>query len=84
MLSIPIHLPLGTKVRLFPVATHALVSFVNLGLSYPNATGDHDLHSGRIEQSADMIIMSLAHAQTTGNGSLILQYVSLRITNRLR
>ncbi|KAI0684501.1 hypothetical protein BC835DRAFT_1293062 [Cytidiella melzeri] len=52
----------------------------NLGGSYPNATGDSRAHNQGIEQSANMLIMCLAHAQTTGDGSLLSNHYSLLST----
>ena len=47
------------------------------GNSYPNATGDSSPHNMQVEQSANMIIISLAHAQATGDGSLLSRYVRI-------
>ncbi|KAI0684505.1 hypothetical protein BC835DRAFT_1523871 [Cytidiella melzeri] len=52
----------------------------NLGGNYPNATGNSKAHSQGIEQSANMLIMCLAHAQTTGDGSLLSNHYGLLST----
>ncbi|KAI0088389.1 hypothetical protein BDY19DRAFT_195871 [Irpex rosettiformis] len=49
----------------------------NLGSSFPNATGNTKAHNQGIEQSANMLIMSLAHAQVSGDGSLLTQHYHL-------
>ena len=49
--------------------------FASIGSSYPNATGNNLAHNMQIEQTADMIIIALAHAQTTGDGSLLQRHV---------
>lgn len=48
---------------------------ISSGHAYPNATGNTDTHNSQIEQTANMLILSLAHAQYTGNGTLLAQYV---------
>lgn len=47
------------------------------GSAYPNATGNFNGHDTKIEQSANMLIMALAHAQASGDGSLLAQHYSL-------
>ncbi|TDL21956.1 DUF1793-domain-containing protein [Rickenella mellea] len=54
-----------------PYAAH------DVGLAYPNATGNSNPHKQGIEQSANMLIMTLAHAQFTGDGILISKYYTL-------
>ncbi|EJD08023.1 DUF1793-domain-containing protein [Fomitiporia mediterranea MF3/22] len=49
----------------------------DLGTAFPNATGNPSGHNQRIEQSANMIIMSLAHVQASGDGRLINQHYDL-------
>ncbi|EKM54239.1 uncharacterized protein PHACADRAFT_257947, partial [Phanerochaete carnosa HHB-10118-sp] len=49
----------------------------HIGLSYPNATGDPTTHDQGVEQSGNMLIMTLAHARATGDGSLISTYYRL-------
>ncbi|KAF8883843.1 hypothetical protein BD779DRAFT_1674373 [Infundibulicybe gibba] len=49
----------------------------NLGLPYPNAPGNTSVAATEplaIESSGDMIIMALAHAKVSGDGSLISSY----------
>ncbi|KAL5519656.1 hypothetical protein ACEPAH_1339 [Sanghuangporus vaninii] len=47
------------------------------GSRFPNATGNPNRHNQKIEHSANMLIMSLAHAQATGDGSLLAQHYGL-------
>lgn len=47
------------------------------GSSYPNATGNPAAHNMQVEQSANMIIIALAHAQATGDGSLLSLYARM-------
>lgn len=54
------------------------VTSLNLLGVYPNATGNNASHSTQIEQSANMIIMSLAYAQSSGRGLLLSDYVDRR------
>ncbi|KAJ3525254.1 hypothetical protein NM688_g8429 [Phlebia brevispora] len=49
----------------------------DIALNYPNATGDSNSHSEGVEQSGNMLIMSLAHARATGDGSLINRFYPL-------
>ncbi|TDL23432.1 DUF1793-domain-containing protein [Rickenella mellea] len=49
----------------------------DIGATYPNATGNNNPHNQGIEQSANMLIMTLAHAQFTSDGTLIGKYYSL-------
>ncbi|KAL5533549.1 hypothetical protein ACEPAG_9 [Sanghuangporus baumii] len=49
----------------------------DLGGPFPNATGNPDGHDEKIEQSANMLIMSLAHAQASGDGNLLAQHYGL-------
>ncbi|KAH8111989.1 DUF1793-domain-containing protein [Phellopilus nigrolimitatus] len=48
-----------------------------LGPFYPIASGDFQGHNQKIEESANMLIMSLAHAQFSGDGTLIGQHYDL-------
>ncbi|PAV15277.1 hypothetical protein PNOK_0903800 [Pyrrhoderma noxium] len=50
---------------------------IDLGGPFPNATGNIRGHSEGIEQSANMIILTLAHAQASGNGDFIIKYYDL-------
>lgn len=52
-------------------------SKIIIGSSYPNATGDPAAHNMQVEQCANMIIIALAHAQATGDGSLLNRYVCM-------
>ncbi|TDL21981.1 hypothetical protein BD410DRAFT_723660 [Rickenella mellea] len=61
----------NSKQYALPYAAH------DLGLAYPNATGNSNPHNEGIEQSANMLIMTLAHAQFTGDGALISNYYTL-------
>ncbi|KAL5508744.1 hypothetical protein ACEPAG_4723 [Sanghuangporus baumii] len=47
------------------------------GSRFPNATGNPNGHNQEVEHSANMLIMSLAHAQATGDGSLLAQHYGL-------
>ncbi|KAJ3769969.1 hypothetical protein FB446DRAFT_745812 [Lentinula raphanica] len=50
----------------------------DLGSSYPSATGDaSDTQSRAIEDTGNMLIMTLAHARATGDGTLIKNYYKL-------
>lgn len=51
----------------------------NIGSAYPNATGDglNQQHQFGIEESANMLLMTLAHAQASGNGTLISRHYTL-------
>ncbi|EJC98586.1 DUF1793-domain-containing protein [Fomitiporia mediterranea MF3/22] len=49
----------------------------DLGPAFPNATGNANGHNQKIEQSANMIIMCLAHAQASGDSRLINQHYDL-------
>ncbi|OCB90969.1 DUF1793-domain-containing protein [Sanghuangporus baumii] len=49
----------------------------DVGSRFPNATGNPNGHNQKIEHSANMLIMSLAHAQATGDGSLLAQHYGL-------
>ncbi|PCH40679.1 hypothetical protein WOLCODRAFT_70247 [Wolfiporia cocos MD-104 SS10] len=51
----------------------------DIGAAYPNATSDLVTHDRGVEQSGNMLIMILAHARYSGDGSLISTYY-----NRLR
>lgn len=46
-----------------------------IGGAYPKALGNTTAHNMQIEQSANMIIMVLAHAQATGDSTLISLHV---------
>ncbi|EPT04923.1 hypothetical protein FOMPIDRAFT_1057715 [Fomitopsis schrenkii] len=49
----------------------------DLGNDYPIASGNNNSHAQGVEQSANMIIMALAHARATGDGSLVGAYYGL-------
>ncbi|KAH9935633.1 uncharacterized protein B0H18DRAFT_1082345 [Fomitopsis serialis] len=49
----------------------------DLGTSYPLASGDTSSGQQGLEDTADMIIMALAHARASGDGSLLVQYYGL-------
>ncbi|EJC98593.1 DUF1793-domain-containing protein [Fomitiporia mediterranea MF3/22] len=51
----------------------------NIGSSYPNATADGitDTHDYRIEETANMLIMTLAYSQRSGNGTFISRHYTL-------
>ncbi|KAL5494579.1 hypothetical protein ACEPAI_40 [Sanghuangporus weigelae] len=51
----------------------------NIGSSYPNATADGitDSHDYRIEESANMLIMTLAYSQRSGNGTFLSRHYTL-------
>ncbi|PAV15279.1 hypothetical protein PNOK_0904000 [Pyrrhoderma noxium] len=52
-------------------------SAMDLGGPFPNATGNTRGHNQGIEQSANMIILTLVHAQASGSGNLMSQYYDL-------
>ncbi|KAI0088041.1 hypothetical protein BDY19DRAFT_1057674 [Irpex rosettiformis] len=45
--------------------------------TYPNATGNLEAHNEEVEQTGNMLIMTLAHARASGDGSLISEYYNL-------
>ena len=51
----------------------------NIGSTYPNATADgiNTGHDYGVEESANMLIMTLAYSQRSGNGTLISQHYNL-------
>ncbi|KLO15829.1 hypothetical protein SCHPADRAFT_888243 [Schizopora paradoxa] len=49
----------------------------NLGTKFPTATIQNSQHNLGIEQSGNMLIMTLAHAQAMGDGSIIGQHYFL-------
>ncbi|KAI0633571.1 DUF1793-domain-containing protein [Trametes polyzona] len=49
----------------------------DLGTAYPNATGPHGAHLQGVEQTGNMLIMMYAHAQFTGDGSLLHRHYNL-------
>ncbi|OCH88863.1 DUF1793-domain-containing protein [Obba rivulosa] len=49
----------------------------DLGNGYPVALGNNSGHSQGIEQSGNMLIMTLAHARASGDGYLIDRYYDL-------
>jgi len=49
----------------------------DIGGNYPIASGDDSSSSEGVEQSGNMLIMTLAHARATGDGSLISQHYNL-------
>ncbi|KAF8885611.1 hypothetical protein BD779DRAFT_664820 [Infundibulicybe gibba] len=68
---------LQQQAATIPASAYAIP---NLGSTYPSAPGNTSIASTEalaIESSGDMIIMALAHAQLSGDGSLISSYYSL-------
>ncbi|CAL1714527.1 unnamed protein product [Somion occarium] len=59
--------------ELYPLSYAAL----DIGLNYPNATGNNDQHNEGVKMTGDMLIMALAHAQVSGDGSLLAQHYEL-------
>ncbi|GBE81170.1 Glutaminase A [Sparassis crispa] len=49
----------------------------DLGTSYPVAQGDTSPNQQGVEQSGNMLIMALAHARATGDGSLLGEHYGL-------
>ncbi|KAI0343878.1 hypothetical protein BDW22DRAFT_1314881, partial [Trametopsis cervina] len=49
----------------------------NIGDSWPIANGNSKPHNQGIEQSANMLIMALAHAQATGDTTLLSEHYTL-------
>ncbi|KAF8480056.1 hypothetical protein DFH94DRAFT_692413 [Russula ochroleuca] len=49
----------------------------DLGSNYPNISGSNSNHNQGVEQSANMLIMTYAHARASGDGSLISRYYPL-------
>ncbi|GJE95231.1 DUF4965 and DUF1793 domain-containing protein [Phanerochaete sordida] len=49
----------------------------DLGPGYPNATGSVPTPDQGVDQTGNMLVMTLAHAQATGDGSLIGEYYPL-------
>jgi len=49
----------------------------DLGQNYPVASGDSATSNQGVEQSGNMLIMALAHARASGDGSLINQHYDL-------
>ncbi|KAM5540215.1 hypothetical protein V8D89_006034 [Ganoderma adspersum] len=47
---------------------------MDLGTAYPAATGSHPVSNEGVEQSGNMLIMELAHARISGNGTMLSQY----------
>ncbi|KIP05603.1 hypothetical protein PHLGIDRAFT_108072, partial [Phlebiopsis gigantea 11061_1 CR5-6] len=49
----------------------------DIGIAYPNATGNSASHSQGVEQSGNMLIMALAYARASGDGQLLNQHYPL-------
>ncbi|KAI0341142.1 hypothetical protein BDW22DRAFT_330198 [Trametopsis cervina] len=49
----------------------------DLGLNYPNATGNSLPHNEEVEQTGNMMIMTLAYAQANGDGAILSKYYQL-------
>ncbi|EMD37588.1 hypothetical protein CERSUDRAFT_114227 [Gelatoporia subvermispora B] len=49
----------------------------DLGTTYPVVPGDNSAHDQMIEQTGNMLIMTLAYARSSGDGSLIAQHYNL-------
>ncbi|KAF8871661.1 hypothetical protein BD779DRAFT_1575629 [Infundibulicybe gibba] len=66
-----------------PANTYAIP---NLGAAYPSALGNTSVATTDSEPpmsgSGDMIIMALAHAQSSGDGSILSSYVSFTRVGR--
>ncbi|CAL1714526.1 unnamed protein product [Somion occarium] len=50
---------------------------VDVGLQYPNATGDNQPHNQGLDESGNMLIMSLAHARAANDTTLLVAYYDL-------
>ncbi|CAL1714539.1 unnamed protein product [Somion occarium] len=50
---------------------------MDLGTTYPNVTGNNGRHNQGVQMTGNMLIMALAHAQFSGDGSLIAQHYNL-------
>ncbi|EMD33464.1 hypothetical protein CERSUDRAFT_118047 [Gelatoporia subvermispora B] len=50
---------------------HNPYAAMDLGPNYPVAAGDNYTHNAGVEQTGNMLIMTLAHARISGDGSLI-------------
>ncbi|KAI5119766.1 hypothetical protein M0805_009237 [Coniferiporia weirii] len=51
----------------------------NIGTAYPNATADgiNDAHDYQVEETANMLIMTLAYSQISGNGTFLSSHYTL-------
>ncbi|KLO08575.1 DUF1793-domain-containing protein [Schizopora paradoxa] len=49
----------------------------HLGVAYPNATAQNAMHNYGVEETANMLIITLAHAQATKDYSLISNFYNL-------
>ncbi|KAH9951526.1 hypothetical protein B0H21DRAFT_684389, partial [Amylocystis lapponica] len=49
----------------------------DLGSTYPVASGDTSSHQQGVERNGNMLIMALAHARTSGDGSLLSTHYDL-------
>ncbi|KAI0793185.1 hypothetical protein C8Q75DRAFT_548169 [Abortiporus biennis] len=49
----------------------------DLGESYPLAPGNNEAHQQGVEQSGNMLIMTLAHARISGDGTLINRHYNM-------
>ncbi|KAJ3859446.1 hypothetical protein EV359DRAFT_50833 [Lentinula novae-zelandiae] len=88
--TMPIHLYLNASllgIHLDSLLQYQSSGYANayaapdLGNAFPIASGDAlDTHSRGIEDTGNMLIMTLAHARTTGDGSLIKKYYNLLST----
>ncbi|KAF8885607.1 hypothetical protein BD779DRAFT_664453 [Infundibulicybe gibba] len=74
---------LQQQAATLPASTYAMP---DLGSTYPIALGNNSITSTAealaIESSGNMIIMALAHAKASGDGSLIRSYVSCATANK--
>ncbi|VDB91944.1 unnamed protein product [Peniophora sp. CBMAI 1063] len=52
-------------------------AMTDLGTTYPNVTARNNPHDQGVEQSANMLIMTFAHARVSGDGSLLGRHYSL-------
>ncbi|KAJ3854470.1 hypothetical protein EV368DRAFT_36676 [Lentinula lateritia] len=88
--TMPIHLYLNASllgIHLDSLLQYQSSGYANayaapdLGNAFPIASGDAlDTHSRGIEDTGNMLIMTLAHARTTGDGTLIKKYYNLLST----
>ncbi|KAI5119765.1 hypothetical protein M0805_009236 [Coniferiporia weirii] len=51
----------------------------NIGSAYPNATADgiDDAHNYQVEETSNMLIMTLAYSQASGNGTFLTKHYTL-------
>ncbi|PIL35873.1 hypothetical protein GSI_01533 [Ganoderma sinense ZZ0214-1] len=54
--------------------TSQVYAAMDLGTAYPIASGSRAVLNEGVEQSGNMLVMALAHARISGNGTLLSQY----------